>query len=110
MSIERKYTSFTQNEISLAFKNARTSFTRPGVHILISPGQKEFGRILIIASRKVGSAIARNKIKRQLKSIFYELKLFEKPLDCIVILKPTITQLDFQDLQKYIVQAYAQQT
>jgi len=43
-----------------------------------------FGKILIIIPGKTGNAIKRNKIRRQIKAIFYEEKLFEKP-DILVI-------------------------
>lgn len=105
MSAPRELTHFTQSEIDYAFKNARRVLAQPGIHILLAPKQKELGRILVIASRKTGNAVHRNKLKRQIRSIFNENKLFEYPFDCIVIFKSSAEFL-FEDLKTYMLKAY----
>ena len=105
MSAPRELTRFTQHEIDYAFKNARRALAQPGIHILLAPKQKELGRILVIASRKTGNAPHRNKLKRQIRSIFNENKLFEQPFDCIVIFKSSAEFL-FDDLKTYMLKAY----
>ena len=70
--------------------------------MLCAPKTKEFGRILIIANRKVGKAVQRNKIRRQLKSIFYERKLYDQGYDCIVIVKKEAVGLPFEVLEELL--------
>lgn len=106
MSAPRELTHFTQHEIDYAFKNARRVISQPGIHILLAPAQKPLGRILVIASRKIGNAVVRNKLKRQLRSIFNENKLFEHPFDCIIIFKSS-SQFAFEDLKSLMLKAYA---
>ena len=38
-----------------------------------------YAKILIVTPKKIGSAPVRNLLKRRLKSIFYEEKLYERP-------------------------------
>lgn len=63
----------------------------------------DFGRILVITSRKIGSAPKRNKIRRRLKSIFYENKLFALDYDCIVIVRQgSAINLEFYELKEIL--------
>jgi len=106
MSAPRELTRFTQHEIDYAFKNARRVIAQPGIHILLAPKQKELGRILVIASRHIGNAVRRNKLKRQLRSIFNENKLFENPFDCLIIFKKHKDELSFDALKTLLLKAY----
>lgn len=104
--IAGKITRFTKKEIDKLFATVRRRVRSKGLVILLSPRQKDFGRILIITSRKVGNAPERNKIRRRLKSIFYEEKLYEAPYDCIVIVKKEAVILSFEALKKLLYSAY----
>lgn len=109
--VARKITQFqSKKEIDALFKRARCAVKHPGLFILIAPAQSDIGRILIIASRKVGNAPQRNKIRRRLKSIFYEEKLYEKGFDCIVIVKKEGTQLPFETLRELLLDTFAKQS
>lgn len=105
--IAKKITTFTKKEVDSAFKKARRMLKKPGLTILVAPAQKEFGRVLIIASKKVGSAPERNLLRRRLKSIFYEEKLYEKPFDCIIITNKLAVPLSFTELKSLLLQAYS---
>lgn len=106
MSAPRELTHFTQQEIDYAFKNARRALAHPGIQVLLAPKQKKLGRILVITSRKIGNAVQRNKLKRQIRSIFHEQKLFEQPFDCIVLFKKN-SDLSFDQLKNFLLKAYA---
>ncbi len=71
---------------------------------MASPRQKDFARILIIASTKTGTAPKRNLFKRRLKSIFYENKLFEQPDDIAVIARNGALELSFDQLKKILLE------
>lgn len=101
----RQLTQFTKIEIDNLFKKARRVLSQDGLTVLAGPRQKEFGRILIMASKKIGNAPTRNKLRRQLKSIFYEQKLYEKELDWIILPKPEITQQTFAQLSNLMLRA-----
>ena len=105
VKIAREMTRFSKKEIEQIFKKARRVVQQDGFTFLLAPRLKDFGRILIITSRKVGNAPVRNKLRRQLKSIFYEKKLYEQDWDWIILTKPESTKLSFSQLSDLIDQA-----
>lgn len=109
-SIVRKLTQFTKKEIGIQFQRARLVLKHSAFTILFAPRLIDFSRILIITSRKVGNAPQRNKIRRRIKSLFYEEKLFTSPYDCIVIVRKEAVDLSFAELKKLLLQAYEKGT
>jgi ribonuclease P protein component len=99
-SIAGKITKFSKKEISYLFQHARRVFKNSAFIILLSPRQIDFGRLLIVASRKVGNAPERNKIRRRIKSLFYEEKFFDIPFDCVVIVYKKANQVSYDQLKK----------
>ncbi len=104
--IARKITRFTKSEIDKLFQSSRRALKHPALTIALAPRQKNFGRILIIASRKVGNAPERNNVRRQIKSIFYEEQLFNREFDCIIIVHKQAVSLRFEELKELLLQAY----
>ncbi len=99
--------SFTQTEIKELFRTAHRVVKEPELTILLAPQKAEMGRLLIIIPRSVGIAVARNHLRRQLKSIFHEQKLYEYGSDCIVITRPGATKLSFARLQELLLEAFS---
>lgn len=108
MRIAKKLSKFTKREIDYLFKYARRVFRNQTCTILLAPRQSEFGKVLIVASRKVGNAPQRNLIRRRIKSIFYEEKLYDRSFDCVIIAQKKLTELSFDELKKLILNAYSQ--
>src|SRR5437763_12894396 len=99
-SIVKKISKFTKSEIDYLFSHARRIVKTQTCTILVAPRQKEdFGRVLIVTSRKVGNAPERNLIRRRIKSIFYEEKLFARKFDCVVIAYKKMVVLSFDQLK-----------
>jgi len=105
-SIAGKLTNFTRKEVETLFAQAHAIERNPSFTLLGAPQTKEFGRILIIASRHVGTAPQRNKLKRRIKAIFYEEKLFERGYDCIIILKKEAVNLSFEKLKQMLLNSF----
>lgn len=106
MSFVRKLTQFTQKEVDNVWQKARPALKHDGFLLLKAPRSAAFGRILIVLPKKVGSAPERNKVRRQVKSIFYEQRCFDKEFDWIFFAKPPVTNLPFQELQKLLLSAF----
>lgn len=104
--IFKKISKFTKREIDYLFKHARRVFRNEACTILLAPRQGESARILIVASRKVGNAPQRNLIRRRIKSIFYEEKLYERVVDCVIIAQKKLTELSFDELKSIILGVY----
>jgi len=103
--IARLISSFNKNEVRQLFKKAKLVFRHPGLVVLCAPANKEFGRVLAVASKRIGKAHKRNLIKRRLKSIFYEEKLFKNQQDCIIIIKKEGIDLSFEQLKKIMLRS-----
>jgi ribonuclease P protein component len=103
-SLARSISYFSSPERRELLTKARTIFRHPSfdVRVMSSP---TLGRILIIASRKVGSAPVRNLVKRRLKALFYEEKLFELKRNIIVYLKKPSSTLSYDELKKLVMEA-----
>lgn len=108
-SIARKITQFTKKEIGCLFGTARRVFKSPAFVMLMSDRQGDFGRILIVTSRKVGNAPERNKLRRRVKGFFYEENLFNSPFDCAIIFYKKAVSLSFSELKEQVCSVYAKQ-
>lgn len=106
-SIAKKISKFTQREIDYLFQHARRVIKTKECTVLLAPRQGTFGRVLIVASRKVGNAPQRNLVRRRIKSIFYEEKLYDRNFDCVVIAYDKIVSLSFDQLKSLILGAYS---
>ena len=107
ISPARSTVKLTKRDIKALFLSARRVLRQPGLDILLAPTTNSIGRLVVVTARLVGTAPERNKIRRRLKAIFYEERLFEKNFDCIIIVKKSGTELSFQDLKDIVLKAYA---
>ncbi len=63
------------------------------------------GRILIITPRKIGNAPQRNLLRRRLKAIFREEKIFNYSYDFVVYSRKGSADLSFEDLKAILFEA-----
>jgi ribonuclease P protein component len=57
-------------------------------------------RLAVVASRKVGSSVVRNRVKRRFRELFRRNKeLLREPLDLIVIARPESGEAAWEDLR-----------
>lgn len=103
--IAARITKFDQKEIDTLFKKAELRLKKSGLTILAAPKTLEHGRILIVTPRHSGNSVARNKIRRQLKAIFYQEKLFQAGLDSAIIISKHAMKLNFDELKKMLTSA-----
>ncbi len=53
----------------------------------------------ISVSKKIGNAVVRNRIKRQIKSIL-DKKDYKKGFNCIIIVRKSLLELDFEQMME----------
>lgn len=106
--IAKNLSSFSKNEVKQLFKRARCALRHPGLTILYAPTSHDFGRILVVTARKVGSAPQRNLIRRRLKSIFYESAYYKLNYDIAILIRKEGTSLSFDELKKLVESAISQ--
>lgn len=59
----------------------------------------------ITASKKLGNAVVRNKLKRQIRSIIIK-KDYQKNFNCIIILGRGILEKDYQQMENNLLEAF----
>ena len=99
LNLARKITLFKKKEILDLFKSSKFLVKNPNFDLKRAPSSQDFGRILIIIPKKVGSAPLRNRLRRRVKAIFYENQMFELPYDLVIFFKPGSGNLSFQELK-----------
>ena len=103
-----RITKFNQKEVDQLFKKSHRILHSPEATILAAPRDKEsdLARLLIVISRAVGNSVERHLLRRRLKSIFYQQKLFEQlKYDIVIIAKKPIVALDFAQLSELFLKA-----
>lgn len=103
----RVLSSFSRAEVTELFKQAHRVLKTPGLTVLCAPRKKEYGRILIVTAAAVGSAPKRNKIRRQLKALFYEQRFFTQGYDCVFIVRKEALTLSFEQLAQLLAKSLA---
>lgn len=99
----RALTQLSRLEIEQLFKKARTKFKKNGLEIRLAPRSLDYGRLLIVIPKKSGKAAQRNQIRRRIKSIFYEEKLFEMSFDWIIFVRKEGINLPFNVLKEILL-------
>jgi len=107
--ISKNISNFSSQEVKKLFRKAKRVLRHSGLDVLCSPATLDFGRILVITSKKVGNAPQRNLIRRRIKSLFYEQKLYKKLIDMVIIIKKEGINLSFKqlkDILQYSIKNY----
>ena len=65
-----------------------------------------FSKLLIVASRKCGSACTRNLFRRRVQAIFYEEKLFDASKVYILLASKRSVKLPFSKIKEVLILAF----
>jgi len=103
--MKKEYRIKKSQEFSKIIKQKK-SFANKAFVIYYQPGAKDHVRIGLSVSKKLGKAVKRNLIKRQVRMMVNEIFDFEDPSDYIIIVRPFYTKQTFQDNQKLLAQLY----
>lgn len=72
--------------------------------IYVEKNTSEFYHFGISVGKKVGNAVTRNKIKRQIKNIIDE-KSYQKGFNCIIIVGKGIINRNFKEMKENLINA-----
>ena len=98
----KKLSSFTRTEVATLFKSARAKVKLPGLRILRAPISGTAGRVLIVTPRRVGNSPERNLLRRRVRAIYREDKLYTHPYDCVLLLGKESLLIPFDELRRLI--------
>ena len=85
-------------------KNNR-SYRYKNYIIYLERSKEEEYRFGLSVSKKIGNAVTRNHIKRQLRAIIDE-KSYQKGFNCIIIVKKGILEESFSDMKNNLYAAF----
>ena len=87
-------------EFQQIFKKGKSFANRQFIVYVLKVEQPEF-RLGLSVSKKVGNAVARNRVKRYIRQTFLELKDDLLPnADYIIIARPQAATMDFHESKK----------
>ena len=109
VSLGRHISLWKKDERLKALSQARPIFRSPRFDIRTLPKQGSIARIIVITPKKVGSAPYRNLLKRRIRSIFYQEKMYESTYDWIVFFRPSQSMLTYEELHTTCVTLFKQQ-
>ncbi len=96
----KKYRVRKNEDFSLIISK-KHSVANDSFIIYASPRKEEHSRVGISVSKKLGNAVVRNKIKRQIRMMFADFYDFDNSkVDLIVIARKNYLNYNFQDNQK----------
>lgn len=89
------------DEFQAVFKNGKSFANRQFiVYMLEKDGQAHF-RIGLSVSKKIGNAVVRNRIKRYLRQVFFELEAsIAKEKDYVIIARKPAAKMEFHEVKK----------
>lgn len=94
--------SFLQREAAAFFKRAKRVVQHPAFDVLIAPTSGGSPKLLVVTPARIGNAPERNRIRRRIKAIFYEMHPIDSTYDVVFIIKKRCLQLTFGQLVNLI--------
>lgn len=98
INIVKKSTDFTR------IIKSKTPFKKKYFIIYKENTNEDIYHFGISVSKKIGNAVVRNKLKRQIKSII-DKKDYKKGFNCIIILRKSVLDLTYQELENNLFKA-----
>jgi ribonuclease P protein component len=100
---EHSHTSWTTKEIIALHRQAITVASYPELVAKRAPTSGSQGRMLLVIPKKVGTAPERNLLRRRMKAIMYENKLYERGYDWLFFFQSAVKKWSFQQLASVII-------
>ena len=102
--MKKEYRIKTSDDIELVMKKGYSKANRTFiVYKYSNPNTKKY-RIAISAPKKLGKAVVRNKVKRQIRAILQQNDvLLQEGYDYFIIARPDILTVDFQMATKQMI-------
>ena len=97
--MKKQYRVCKNYEFSAILKEKRF-YACPSFVIYVRPREKEYARVGISVGKKLGNAVVRNKIKRQVRMMVDEIFAFTEKFDTIIIVRPKYHEENYGNNKK----------
>lgn len=92
-------------EFEKIIKNKRF-FADPSIVLYVKKREGEYARIGITVKKKIGNAVIRNKVKRQVRMMVQEIYDFDENFDSIILIKEKYVKNNFQTNKNILERLY----
>ena len=93
--MKKQYRIKKSQEFEKIMKN-RKFFASAGIVLYIKKKEEENARVGITVKRKIGNAVIRNKVKRQIRMMVQEIYEFDEKFDSILLIKEKYLENDYE--------------
>ncbi len=80
----------------------RHYYSSPVMTLYVKKKKEEVNRVGISVGKKIGNAVIRNKVKRQLRMMIQETYTFEENFDTIILVREKFTQENYESNKKVL--------
>ena len=102
--MKKEYRIKKSDEIELVMKKGFSKANRTFIVYKYKNPEIENYRVAISAPKKLGKAVVRNKVKRQIRAILQQNESYLKPRhDYFIIARPNVLEIDFATATKQLI-------
>ena len=102
----RKLITLKKNyEFQFVFRKGKR-ITLKHLNLIVAPCKKNYAKVGIVISKKIGKAVVRNKKRRQIKEILRKFIYDVIPNQYVIVLKDSIVDLTFAELENEIFSCF----
>lgn len=92
----------SNNEFALIMKKGK-AYKEKNFIIFLYDKKEKYYRIGIAVQKKIGNAVVRNKIKRQIKEIITKNSIALTNNDCIILVRKEILNIDYKTIEEKLL-------
>ena len=96
----KKQYRITKNEEFQRILKLRQYVANPAFSLYFAERRVEVSRMGISVSKKMGGAVERNKIKRQIRMMVQQLSDFNEAFDCVIMVRAGYLKQSFEENKK----------
>ena len=102
----RPHERFRKRKDFLRIYRRGSRYRGKGFILIYLSNKLQFSRMAVVASKKVGNAVVRNRIKRRFRALFRTNKnLLQGSFDLVVITEKRIGEIAWSEVQKEFIKA-----
>ena len=103
--MKKKYSLKRNEDIAKIVRNRR--FTKNDTFVVYNTyNQLDYSRVCISVSKKIGIAVVRNKIKRQVREMVTDTFNFENKIDFVIIVRNNFLENNFSTNKEKLQELY----
>ncbi len=102
----RPHERFRKRKDFLYIYRKGSRYRGKGFILIYLSNNRPFSRMAVIASKKIGNAVVRNRIKRRFRALFRTNKsLLHGSFDLVLITEKSIGNISWSEIQKEFIEA-----